>query len=337
MTKETVGPVHHLRGSASLQTTELQLWADELDYNEETGDAQARGNVHFKHFQQGEELWADQVDYNLQHETGKFQNVRGTSPPRIDPRPGLLTTSNPFYFEGRWAERIKDRSSCTTASLPTAGCPRLGGRCGPEVRHRPADRALAYRAVFRLRAIPLLYAPVFYKSLEEQPRKSGFLTPNIGNSSRRGKMVGVGYYWAINRSYDATYRAQWFTQRGFAHTVDFRGKPSQSSGFNLYLYGVNDRGAETVTTASAARKAASYLWLSGPADLGRGFQRAGTCNYLTSMRFRTCFHRILQRGHLLGGPLHRLRRATLVGLRPEPRRFARLENIQDAGAYDARP
>ena len=57
-------------------------------------------------------------------------------------------------------------------------------------------------------------------------------------------MLGGGYYWAINRSYDASYRGQWFTQRGFAHHVDLRGRPSQTSDFNFLLYGVNDKGAK---------------------------------------------------------------------------------------------
>ena len=39
-----------------------------------------------------------------------------------------------------------------------------------------------------------------------------------------------------------SYRGQWFTQRGFAHNVDFRGKPSEKTDFNFLLYGVNDKG-----------------------------------------------------------------------------------------------
>ena len=102
---------------------------------------------------------------------------------------------------------------------------------------------MARRSVFRLRKVPLFYTPYFYKSLERAPRKSGFLPPNLGNSNRRGLMLGGGYYWAINRSYDASYRTQWFTQRGFAHNVDFRGKPSEDTDFNFLLYGVQDKGA----------------------------------------------------------------------------------------------
>ncbi len=332
LTKWADGPAYHLRGSASLQTTELQLWADELDYNEETGEAQARGNVHYQHFLRGEELWADEAEYDLKKETGKFQKVRGTSPPRIGYRPGLLTTTNPFYFQGRWAERVKDRYILYDGFVTDCRLPKPWWTLrAPRFDIVPGDRALAYRAVFRLRAMPLLYAPVFYKSLAEQPRKSGFLTPNLGNSSRRGKMVGVGYYWALNRSHDATYRSQWFSQRGFAHDVGLRGRPSSSSEYNLYLYGVNDRG-EKQPNGERRKKGGFLFSASGHADLGRGFQARMESNYLTSLRFRTAFTESLIEA--ISSEVHSVGYVdrhwagfglSLVG--------ARIENIQNAGNY----
>ena len=57
----------------------------------------------------GEEIHCDRVDYNVTTQMGKFFNVKGTAPAKIDPRPGLLLSTNPFIFQGEWAERIKDR------------------------------------------------------------------------------------------------------------------------------------------------------------------------------------------------------------------------------------
>ena len=151
----------------------------------------------------------------------------------------------------------------------------------------PNDRAIAYRSVFWLRGVPMFYAPFFYKSLERMPRSSGFLTPNIGNSSRRGKMFGGGYYWAINRSYDATYRAQYFTQRGFAHHVDLRGKPSAGTDFNAFLYGVNDR---LLVNGSGAQVVGARLsFVQARSDLGRGLYARAEANYLSSSVFRQAF------------------------------------------------
>ncbi len=159
---------------------------------------------------------------------------------------------------------------------------------GPKFDIIPNQRALAYHSVFRLKFIPLLYVPVFYKSLEEEPRKSGFLTPNVGNSSRRGKMIGAGYFWAMNRSYDATYQAQYFTQRGFAHNVSFRGKPAARSEFNFSLYGANDRGVRQSNGERIKEGGFSFL-LDGKFDLRDGWHAQVEGSYLSSMRFRQAF------------------------------------------------
>src|SRR5437016_1828960 len=47
VTMEVDGPLRKLRGAARIQTTEMVLYADEVDYNTNTNYAEARGNVHF--------------------------------------------------------------------------------------------------------------------------------------------------------------------------------------------------------------------------------------------------------------------------------------------------
>jgi LPS-assembly protein len=289
VTQEMDGVWRRLRGHAKVEVTEMRITGDEIDYNEETGDVEARGNVHYRNFETGEELWAARVEYNLGAETGKFYRVRGNVSAKIDPRPGVLISHNPFYFESEWAERIKEKYILHQGFITGCTMPRPWWTLrAPKFDIVPNQRALAYRAIFRLRRVPLFYAPVFYKSLEEQPRKSGFLTPNIGNSSRRGKMVGAGYYWAMNRSLDLTYRSQLFTQRGFAHHVDFRGKPRAGTDFNFILYGVNDRGLKL--DDGGVRKEGGFLMTAqARSDLGRGFTFRADVNYLSSFVFRQAF------------------------------------------------
>ena len=283
------GPWYRLRGHARLETSEFLLRADEIDYNEDTDDAEARGNVYLKHFAEGEELWADRIEYNISEQTGKFYNVHGSAPMPIGARPGVLASSNPFYFQGRWAERLEDRYILYDGFITNCKMPRPWWVLrGPKFDVIPGDRALAYRSLFWLRRVPLFYTPLFYKSLERLPRRSGILTPNIGNSSRRGKMVGGGYYWAINRSYDAAYRAQYFTQRGVAHNIDVRGKPREGTEFNGLLYGVNDRGLKL--DSGERRKEGGFLAsVTASSDLGHGFYARSEVNYLSSLKFRQAF------------------------------------------------
>ncbi|MBK9166242.1 MAG: LPS-assembly protein LptD [Bryobacterales bacterium] len=281
--------MHHLRGSAVLRTSEMELRADEVDYDEASGLAEARGSVFYKNFARNEELTASRAEYSLKDETGRFYDVKGTSAVKIDARPGVLTSSNPFYFEGKWADRIGSRYVLHDGMITNCRLPNPWWTLrGPSFDIVPDERAIARGATFRVRKIPLFYAPFFYKSLQKAPRKSGFLTPNIGNSSRRGLMFGAGYYWAINRSYDVMYRSQLFTQRGFAHHVDLRGKPRHGTDFNVILYGVNDRGL--LLQDGSRRKEGGYiLSTSAQSDLGRGFYGKAEINYLSSLAFRQAF------------------------------------------------
>ena len=332
--QETEGSEYHLRGKSEIEGTELLLTADEIDYNEDTCYAEARGNVHFQHFQRNEELRADKVEYDTCKETGKFYNVRGWTHAHIDARPGTLTTNSPLYFEGQWAEKLQDKyilhyGWVTNCKLPNPWWTLRG----PKFDITPEEHAVAYRTTFRLRRFPLFYAPFFYKSLEKVPRRSGFLTPNIGNSSRRGKMIGVGYFWAINRSYDLTYRVQDFTQRGVAHHVDFRGKPRAGTDFDAVLYGVNDRGQD-LGNGERRKEGGFNLYVTARSDIGRGFFARGDINYLSSLRFRQAFtesfnEAIFSEVHSVGFIAKQWSSFTFDTV------FARLENFQSVAPHDS--
>ena len=289
ITQRAEGKVTYLRGVAMIETTEMRLRADEIDYDEAKQYAEARGNVLFEHFVGGERVEADKVEYNLDGESGRYYNVRGSSPAKLEARPGILTTTSPFAFQGKWAERIKDRYILHDGFITNCRLPRpwwtLRGR---EFEIVPGQKAIARNTTFRLRKVPLFYTPYFLKSLERAPRQSGFLTPNFGNSSRRGLMLGGGYYWAISRSYDAMYRAQWFTQRGVAHNVDFRGKPTQTTDFNFALYGVNDKGAKNEDGTRRPPEGGFLTNLIARSDPA-GWRARVEFKYLSSFAFRQAF------------------------------------------------
>ncbi len=289
ITQRREGSWYHLRGGAQIETTEALIQADEVDYNEDTHYAEARGNVRLTHYDQGVEIQADRAEYQLDKEQGRYYNVKGATRAQVDARPGLLVSPNPFVFQGRWAERLKNRFILYDGFVTDCRLPKPWWTLhGSKFDIIPGERAIAYNARYKVRRFPIIYIPAFYKSLEKEPRKSGFLIPSIGNSSRRGKMVALGYFWAINRSYDATYRSQWFTQRGLAHLLDFRGKPSQNADFGMNLYGVNDRGLKQ-DDGTRIKQGGYLLGIRGKADLPRGFESRGEINYLSSFVFRQAF------------------------------------------------
>ena len=221
--QESLGDMRYLRGNVEIHYNNSILTADEMDYNDQTDDVEARGNVRYRNSVKREDLHAEKFNYNLRTETGTFYRVHGTVASANQGGFRVLTTDNPFYIDGKVVHKTADHytvhngyvTNCeTTDPWWTMRAPRT--------TITPGKSATVYRGVFRVRKVPIFYFPVFKKSLERLPRQSGFLTPNIGNSSRFGFVLGQSYFWAINRNYDATIGGTWYTDRGIASQVGVR-------------------------------------------------------------------------------------------------------------------
>src|SRR5260370_11560529 len=269
--QEVSGSIRKLRGKVRLHSTGWVLYGDEIDFDADAGYAEARGNVHFKSFWKNEEIWASKVEFYTVEEKGKFYDVYVTAVNRLETLAVVLSSSSPFHFEGKWAERLGEKYILHDGMITNCRIPRPWWTLrGPKFDIIPEDRALAYKAIFRLRGMPLFYTPYFYKSLAKVPRHSGFLTPNVGNSTRLGPTVGLGYFWAINRSYDLIYRFADYTARGYAHHAEFSGKPRAGTDFNAILFGVQDKGILQPDGTRVKQGGFSVL-VDGKSELGDGF------------------------------------------------------------------
>ncbi len=291
-TQASDGVWRRLRGNVEMRQGEMVLRADEVDYNEETGEAEARGNVHF--FDPGgqEDVYAARFSYNLKTQNGVFYQVHGTARSAGQAGPQLLVTNEPFYFQGEMAQKIQGRYIVHRGLVTNCRRPNPWWTLAtPKATITPGRHAVLRHAVFRLKKIPLFYTPIYYKSLERAPRSSGFLTPNLGNSSRRGRVLGTSFFWAPKRSYDVTAGGTYFTQRGFAHQITARGRPSAASHFDAFWFAMNDRGFPVGEGAARTRhkQGGRMLTVNGATQLGRGFYGAAAVNYLSSLEFRLAF------------------------------------------------
>src|SRR5207248_8194658 len=98
--KEAEGALFKLRGNARVQGANMAFQADEIDWNGETHDLEARGNVYYQNFDRNERIWCDSLKYNTEEQTGRFENPVGITQPRIIARPHVLTSTSPYYFQG---------------------------------------------------------------------------------------------------------------------------------------------------------------------------------------------------------------------------------------------
>ena len=284
--QEKDGSLYIFRGHAEMEDRSLLVRADYIEYDEDTKDLIARGNVYFHGFEKNEQIWCDHLEYNREDQKGKFYDVRGEAMPKVVVRRGILSGNSPFHFEGEWAERVGEKYILYNGWITNCKMPNPWWKMkGPKFDIIPRDRAKAYKSWFILRRFPIFYTPYFYHSLEKEPRHSGFLIPNVVPRSQRGFMIGLGYFWAINRSYDLTYRFFDYNTNAFGHHVDFRGKPNAKTDYDFILYGVQDRGGVPGTTPPQ-RYSGMNIYFVGRSDLGNGWHALGFVNYVSSFGFR---------------------------------------------------
>jgi LPS-assembly protein len=286
--QESEGGVYHLHGHVVVELYNATFKADEAEYDENTKIFKAHGNVSYRNYEHDEILYCDRAEYNTGTSLGTFHHVRGYTKTKVIARPGLLTTQEPFYFEGAYAEKIEDRYLLHDGIITDCNIPHPWWTLHSKLFDIiPDDRAVTHSGVFRLKRVPVFYFPYFYHPLKKEPRKSGFLPPEAGHSTLFGFFVGAGYYWAINRSYDAEYVVTDYTSRGLAHHVDLRGKPSQNTDFNIIAYGVDDHG---ITTNGITSKAPG-LSVTGvvKTTFSDGWIARANIDYLSSYLFRQTF------------------------------------------------
>jgi LPS-assembly protein len=83
------------------------------------------------------------------------------------------------------------------------------------------DSGSAKNARIEFKGVPILYTPWISFSFNDQ-RKSGFLAPTVGSTSRSGFEALVPYYWNIAPNMDATLAARALSKRGVQLQGEFR-------------------------------------------------------------------------------------------------------------------
>ena len=87
----------------------------------------------------------------------------------------------------------------------------------------------AQRISLKILDVPILYLPsISFSALGR--RKSGFLVPEIGSSSRRGLELEAPWYWNIAPNMDATFTPRYLSRLGFFAGADYRFLTRNSTG-----------------------------------------------------------------------------------------------------------
>ena len=287
--QEKKGDVFTLSGDVEVRYRDTVLRADEIVYDQSTGEVKASGHVVVEGGAHQEHIEGTHAEYNVRTETGKFYDAQGTVGLLLrGSRRAQLTTQNPFAVSGKIVEKIgPDRyvvhhGAVTSCELPNPKWTFNASRVEIEV----GETAKIFNSTFRVKRVPVFYFPFTRQSLEPRPRQSGFMMPSFGTSSRKGTILGESFYWAINRSMDATLGAEYWSSRGWAPQGQFRAVLNDRTRLDVNYFGVLDR---VSAKQGLPDEGGHYVQLGGETVFPHEIRGVASLEYLSSYLFRQSF------------------------------------------------
>jgi LPS-assembly protein len=295
---EQAGKVYTLRGNVQIQFADYIFHGDLVTYDSATGDVTAKGHVSLDGGRRDMHISGSEGTYNLHSQTGKFYDVRGSTGARFKGRSVTLTSSSPLSFSGKLVEQtgpdeyVLHHGSVTSCELPR---PKWNFTAA-KIILKVGSSAHVYNTTFRLKGVPVFYLPYASPPVERLGRESGFLIPNFGTSNTKGTVIGDAFYWAINRSMDATLGGEYLSKRGWAFQENYRYRPNEKSFLNLNYFGVLDRGITTTsvnqagqTVSQTAKQGGEDVKLNAETTFAHDVRGVASIDYLSSFIFRLAF------------------------------------------------
>ncbi len=198
------------RGGVAVRWGGAVLTADRVAYRSETGEVEASGNVDLSD-EEGNRVRGSRMRLDLDAQTGELGE-------------GELWIAREGYRAWGRSIRKTGPGSFVLEDGGFTACPDepLSWRVEAERVEVELEGYLAGRgASFWVDGVPVLYTPyIAFPVITE--RKSGFLMPRVGYTSRQGFRVENRYYWAAADNYDLTFGLQYRSRLGWAETGEIR-------------------------------------------------------------------------------------------------------------------
>ena len=194
-----------------------------------------------------------------------------------------------IYFYGEKISKVAQEKyrithgGFTTCVQPTPRWQLTSGTVTLNLKHY----AILTNSLFRVKSVPVLYFPIFYYPINKENRATGFLMPLYGTSTIKGHTLSNAFFWAINRSQDATILYDWFSKTGQGLGGEYRYVAAPGSDGQIRFYNLNeheaeyDNGAGGVTTTPARE---SYQ-INGALSqrISKSFRARGRVDYFSDI------------------------------------------------------
>ena len=223
-----------------------KFFADDLEMNIKTGELTARGNVVFQ--SPTVRIAADSVVFNTKTKLGKFDTAFGIAQlgERGQRNQSMFGTLEPdVYFYGTAIEKVGadkyriTNGGFTTCVQPTARWEIVSGNATVNLD----DYVILRNAVVRVKDVPVFYLPMLYYPIQEDDRATGILLPQYGSSLAMGSSISNAFFWAINRSHDATFFWDSMFSRGNGLGTEYRYVLGPQANGNFRYYWLDEKEA----------------------------------------------------------------------------------------------
>jgi LPS-assembly protein len=226
---EVNGEVYRYTGNVVATYLDLKVHADTATYDRATGILTAGERIRYTRGE--EQLEADHVTFNVETKAGDFTNVKG------EVGPGYFITAETAHRTSEGKYELKNATVTTCCDGPRAGWTMAVARATVDPNNRFTGRG----SVLRIHNVPVFYTPYVSVPSVERTRSTGFLIPSTSTSTTKGRSLRESFYWAINRSADATFTGEYFSKRGISGAIDFRAIPDQNSFIQVQTLFARDR------------------------------------------------------------------------------------------------
>lgn len=214
---------YKLVGAVEVDCDAYSFYADEVEVFADEHRIVATGNVVYT--EGTTRIAGDRSDFDTVERTGTFHNAAGSASLGGRVSRDMLGGQEPdLYFYGKEIAKIgPDRYRITSGAFTTCvqPTPRWELTSGSVVL-RLDHYATLTNTLLKVKNVPVLYLPVMYYPIQRDDRATGFLMPTYGRSTIKGVTLSNQFFWAINRSQDATVMLDWFSKTGFGYGAEYR-------------------------------------------------------------------------------------------------------------------
>jgi LPS-assembly protein len=205
-------------GAVIMKQDNMTLRAERVDYDQEADTATTTGPL--KMTRDGDVISGNNLKLEVADQIGSVENptfVFGKSAARPTQRYEARASADRMNLEGEDKERLFNAAYTTCKANENDWYLRVSELA----LDRTENIGTGYNGRVEFMGVPILYLPYMTFPLGGE-RKSGFLPPSFGSSSKSGLELSVPYYWNIAPDRDATITPKIFTQRGLQLGAEFR-------------------------------------------------------------------------------------------------------------------